>query len=223
MGRQHEHDLQLGNHGSVHSQYSHPGLGAHEAAPGDLYRFLDKVDEAVTLKVNGRVVPLNIQKGYATLDRIWTQGDVIELSLPMPVRRVIANERVEADRGRVALQRGPIVYCAEWPDNPQGHVRNLMLADDARLTAEVNSGLLGGVTVIKGNAVALAYDEQGKVKKKNAQEVAAIPYYAWANRGAGEMIVWIPNSEAAARPLPRPTVASTSKVYPPTALLGLNL
>jgi len=188
-----------------------PGWARNEAAPGGLYRFLDKVDEAVVLKVNGKPVPLNIDKGYASLNRTWNRGDVVELALPMPIRRVAANERVEADRGRAALQRGPIVYCAEWPDNPQGHVRNLMLADNAKLTAEFKPGLLGTVTVIKGNAIALAYDEQNKVLK-NQQEFTAIPYYAWANRGPGEMIVWIPNSEAAARPLPRPTVASTSKV-----------
>ncbi len=188
-----------------------PGWARNEAAPGQLYRFIDKTDEAVTLKINGKVVPVSIEKGYAGLTRIWKRGDVIELTLPMPIRRVVANELVEADRGRVALQRGPIVYCAEWPDNSQGHVRNLMLADNAKLTAEFKSGLLGGVTVIKGRAVALAYNGQNAVTR-NEQEFTAIPYYAWANRGPGEMIVWIPNDEAAARPLPRPTVASTSKV-----------
>lgn len=188
-----------------------PGWARNEAAPGGLYSFIDKVDDAVTIKVNGKVVPLNINKGFASLNRIWKQGDVIELSLPMPIRRVVANQRVEADRGRVALQRGPVVYCGEWPDNPQAHVRNLMLVEDAKLTAEFKSGLLGGVVVIKGNAVGLAYDDQNKVIK-NEQEFNLIPYYAWANRGPGEMIVWIPTSEATARPLPRPTVASTSKV-----------
>ena len=188
-----------------------PGWACNQAAPGGLYRFIDRVDDAVTLKVNGSGIPLNIEKGYASINRTWKRGDVIELALPMPIRRVIANELVEADRGRVALQRGPIVYCAEWPDNPQGHVRNLMLADNAKLTAEFKPGLLGSVIVIKGNAVALAYDQQDKVIKSE-QEFTAIPYYAWANRGPGEMIVWIPTIEAAARPLPRPTVASASKV-----------
>jgi hypothetical protein len=136
---------------------------------------------------------------------------VIELMLPMPIRRVVAHERVEADRGRVALQRGPIVYCAEWPDNAQGHVRNLMLADNATLTTEVKSGMLGGVTVIKGNAVALAYDQQNEVVRSE-RSFMAIPYYAWAHRGPGEMMVWIPNSQASARPLPLPTLASASKV-----------
>jgi DUF1680 family protein len=188
-----------------------PGWARNEAAPGGLYRFIDRVDDVVTLKVNDSGIPLNIEKGYASISRTWKRGDVIELALPMPIRRVIANELVEADRGRVALQRGPIVYCAEWPDNPQGHVRNLMLADNTKLTAEFKPGLLGSVIVIKGNAVALEYDQQNKVIKSE-QEFTAIPYYAWANRGSGEMIVWIPTNEAAARPLPRPTVASTSKV-----------
>jgi hypothetical protein len=136
---------------------------------------------------------------------------VIELTLPMPVRRVVANEQVAADRGRVALQRGPIVYCAEWPDNPRGCVRNLMLPDNVPLSADFNPSLLNGVVVIKGRAVGLAYTAQGKVSR-NEQEFMAIPYYAWANRGRGEMTVWIPNSESAARPVPWPTIATTSKV-----------
>ena len=188
-----------------------PGWARNEVIPGDLYRFLDKVDDAATLRINGKQVSFTLDKGYASVTRSWKTGDIIELSLPMAIRRVAANDRVEADRGRVALQRGPIVYCAEWPDNPQGHVRNLMLADSTKLSAEFKSELLGGVMVVKGNAVALAYDEQDKVVQRE-QEFTAIPYFAWANRGPGEMIVWIPNRESAARPLPRPTIASTSKV-----------
>ena len=76
-------------------------------------------NEPVALKVNGKPVPFKLEKGYATLNRNWKPGDVIELTLPMPIRRIVANDSVEADRGRVALQRGPLVYCAEWPDNPR--------------------------------------------------------------------------------------------------------
>jgi uncharacterized protein len=188
-----------------------PGWARNQAVPSDLYRFLDKVDESVALKVNGKPVAADIDKGYVSLDRTWKRGDIIELTLPMPIRRVVANERVEADRGRVALQRGPIVYCAEWPDNPKGHVRNLVLSDRENLAAEYKPDLLGGVVAIKGKAVALATDEQDKIGK-NDQEFMAIPYYAWANRGPGEMVVWIANNEATARALPRPTVASTSKI-----------
>jgi hypothetical protein len=104
---------------------------------------------------------------------------VIELVLPMPVRRILANDQVGADRGRVALERGPLVYCAEWPDNPQGHVRNLLLPDNAKLTSEFKPDLLNGVTIIKGKAFGLAYDAQGKVVRTE-QDFTAIPYYAWA-------------------------------------------
>src|SRR4029077_15027439 len=99
----------------------------------------------------------------------------------------------------VAIERGPIVYAAEWVDNPNGKVRNLMLPDSARLTAEFKPDLLKGVTVIKGKAVALAYDAQGKVGKAN-QDFTAIPYYAWANRGQAHMIACRPSPEANGKP-----------------------
>jgi hypothetical protein len=188
-----------------------PGWARNEPAPGDLYRFLDRADAPAVLKVNGKPVALNLDKGYVSLNRTWKKGDVIALDVPMPIRRITANDAVAADRGRVALQRGPLVYCAEWPDNPNGHVRNLMLPDDASLTSEFKPDLLNGVEVIQGRAVSLAYDDQGKVTQ-TAQAFTAIPYYAWANRGRGEMLVWIPDHEASGRPLPRPTLATTSKV-----------
>jgi uncharacterized protein len=191
-----------------------PGWARNEAEPGDLYRFLDRSDEPVVLKVNGQPIRVQLDKldkGYVSVARMWKRGDEIELVLPTPIRRVVANDQVAADRGRVALQRGPLVYCAEWPDNPGGRVRNLMLSDSTRLRSEVRSDLLNGVTVIKGKATSFNYDSGGKLEKKE-QDFLAIPYYAWANRGAGEMIVWIPNNEANVTPPPPPTIASTSKV-----------
>jgi len=188
-----------------------PGWARNEAVPGDLYRFTDKVNDPVTLKVNGKPVPIELNKGYVSLKRRWKKHDRIELNLPMPVRRVTAHDQVQADRGRVALQRGPIVYCAEWPDNPSGKVRNLMLPDGEKLTSEFDPGLLNGVQVIKGRACSVTAGEDGRIVKTE-QDFKAIPYYAWANRGRGEMVVWIPNSEAGVRVPARPSVASTSKV-----------
>ncbi len=188
-----------------------PGWARNEAMSGDLYRFADKFDQPAVLRVNGKPVPITLDKGYARLNRRWAKSDVIQLELPMPVRRVVANERVSADRDRVALQRGPIVYCAEWPDNPNGRVRNLVLPDKEPLQAEFKPALLNGVEVVKGRAIALAYSEKGTVSKTE-QEFTAIPYYAWANRGRGQMEVWIPKVESAARPTPWPTLAMTSKV-----------
>jgi hypothetical protein len=154
---------------------------------------------------------MTLEKGYVNLARKWKAGDTIELNLPMPVRRVASHEQVAANRGRLALQRGPVVYAAEWPDNPGGKVRNLVLPETAPLRAEFRPDLLNGVTVVKSRAVALAYDAQGKVTRTE-QDFTAIPYYAWANRGRGQMLVWIPASDAAARPAPYPTLAMKAVV-----------
>jgi hypothetical protein len=129
----------------------------------------------------------------------------------MPVRRVVAHPSVEADQGRVALQRGPLVYAGEWPDNSGGRVRNLLLPDDAPLSSAFRPDLLNGVQVVTGRAVALSYDAEGKVTRRE-QDLTAIPYYAWANRGPGEMVVWIPDRETSARPQPLPTLASRATV-----------
>jgi len=188
-----------------------PGWARNEPVASDLYRFEDKSSLAPTLKVNGKAVKPAIEKGYVALTRTWKKGDTIELNLPMPVRRVLANGNVVSDRGRVAIQRGPIVYTAEWVDNPHGEVRNLMLPDSARMTAEYRPTLLKGVEVITGKGEALAYDAQGKVTKTEEQ-FTLIPYYAWANRGRGQMMVWLPDSEGSARPQPFPTLATTAKI-----------
>jgi uncharacterized protein len=188
-----------------------PGWARTEPVPSALYRFVDTVSEPVTLSVNGYAEPVVLEQGYAVISRRWNPGDAVVLHLPMPVRRVMAAADVAADRGRVAIQRGPIVYAAEWPDNPDGHVRNLRLPDDVTLTREFRPALLNGVEVITGQAVSYVVDAQGAVQSRR-QPFTAIPYYAWANRGPGEMIVWIPREEAAVRPQPFPTVASSSKV-----------
>lgn len=188
-----------------------PGWARSQPVPTDLYRSLDAATEPVVVKVNGSPVPLTLDKGYVALRRTWKAGDVIDLVLPMPVRRVLAHDRVAADRNRVALQRGPIVYAAEWPDNPGRKVRNLVLPDASALAAQFRPDLLGGVTVVTGRAFGLAFDGAGKVTTTE-QPFTAIPYFAWANRGRGEMLVWIPRDESVARPTPWPTIATTSTV-----------
>ena len=175
-----------------------PGWARNEPVPGDLYTFLDAVKEPVTLKVNGKSVPLKIEHGYVSLNRSWKAGDVIDLNLPMAVRRVVANKNVQADVGRVALQRGPIVFCAEWPDNPGGKVRNLLLPDDEPLTAGFEPALLNGVETITGKAFSVTKDADGRLVKTE-RVFKAIPYFAWANRGKGEMEVWLADSENSVR------------------------
>ena len=108
---------------------------------------------------------MTLDKGFVTIDRTWSAGDVIALELPMPVRRVESNPQVMANRGRVALQRGPVVFAAEWPDNPNGRVRNIVLPDGNPLGSEFRRDLLNGVQVITGRAVGLAFDAKGTVRR----------------------------------------------------------
>jgi DUF1680 family protein len=159
-----------------------PGWARNEPVPGDLYRFADTNTEPVTLTINGNAAKFNVENGYAKLRRSWKSGDVVELNLPMPVRRILANPNVKADADRVALQRGPIVFCAEWPDNPGGKVLDLTMPDNQPLTAQFEPQLLNGVEVIRGRALNA---------DKGEQDFTAIPYFAWANRGPGEMTVWM--------------------------------
>jgi DUF1680 family protein len=188
-----------------------PGWARNEPVPSDLYRFLDASKDAASLEVNGRPAAMKLDKGYVSIARTWRPGDVIALTLPMPVRRIIAHPNVEADRDRVALQRGPIVYAAEWPDNPDGRVRNIVLPDSQPLSAEFRPHLLNGVTVITGRAFGLSRNESDSVTKAE-QPFTAIPYATWANRGRGQMAVWLARADSAARPTPYPTLATTSTI-----------
>jgi DUF1680 family protein len=189
-----------------------PGWARGEAIPGGLYRFVQmKHEAAVRLRVNGHDEPLALDKGYATISRTWKKGDKVELTLPMPVRRVVANERVKADVGRVALERGPLVYCLEWPDNPGQHVRNILLPDKQNFRTEWRPDTLGGIQTIEARAVSYRYGSGGKLEHTDSA-IRAIPYYAWANRGQGQMEVWIANDAATVKPTPYPTLASESKV-----------
>ncbi len=160
-----------------------PGWAQNRQLPSDLYRYVDDYDSPILLTMNGEPIPLNIINGYARIEREWTPGDEIKLDLPMPVRKVIAHEKVRADRRKMALQRGPIVYCAEAVDH-SGRVRNLYVDNDAEFHATFHPELLEGVCVVHGKA---------RRKDSNAEvKFTAIPYYAWAHRGIGEMTVWIP-------------------------------
>ena len=150
-----------------------PGWVNGQEMPSDLYSFVRRSADKPEITVNGQRVNYKMEHGYAVIERNWKKGDRLEVNLPMEVRKVIANSLVAADRGKVALQRGPIVYCAEWPDN-NGKVSDLVVPENAVFKPVYEPHLLDGVTVLKGTTL------------------TAIPYYAWANRGKGEMTVWFP-------------------------------
>jgi DUF1680 family protein len=149
------------------------------------------------LRINGEPVKAVPAKGYVRLERQWTNEDIVELYMAMPVERVYAHPNVQANVGRVALQRGPIVYCLEQVDNPGIPLNSIILPRDTKFETSFCKDLLGGVVVLKGKAKYEAEKEWdgllyriGPPKLKNC-EITAIPYYAWCNRGKGSMIVWI--------------------------------
>ena len=168
-----------------------PGWADNKAMPSSLYQFAKNSTKTVEIKLNNKSVDYKIENGYAVLKKNWRKGDGVEVSLPMEVRKVVANPQVIDDLGKVALQRGPLVYCAEWPDN-NGKASNFILPANIQFSTEFKKDLLSGVTVLKADAIAVLVDEGGMKVSTMQQPFMAIPYYAWAHRGKGEMMVWFP-------------------------------
>jgi len=168
-----------------------PGWAQNQAIPSDLYQFASTSSQQVAITVNGQPVAYTIQNGYAVINRTWTQNDKVEVVLPMEVRKVVANEKIKDDIGKVALQRGPLLYCAEWVDN-NGKTSNIIMPATTSFTTEFKADLLNGITVIKTATPAVNIAANGTAINTAQQPFTAIPYYAWANRGKGEMMVWFP-------------------------------
>ncbi len=188
-----------------------PGWAQGRPIASNLYHYLNNEPANINVKVNGDAIPLKMKNGFAKFRRTWHSNDTVELEIPMLIRRVVAHDSVKADIGRVALERGPIVFCAEWPDHDGGHVRNLLLPDDANLTTEFLADRLRGIQIIRGKATGYYLDQNEKLEKRE-RELQAIPYYAWAHRGKGEMTVWFARNETVVQPVGQPTLASTSQV-----------
>src|SRR5262249_11200406 len=133
----------------------------------------------------------SMEKGYAVIDREWKKDDTIELSIPMDVKRVKARNELKQDEERVALQRGPLVYCVEGADN-NGKAWNLLLPDKATFQVSFQKDLLGGLTTIQFQAPTIQLSADGQSISKKTKTVTAIPYYSWCNRGQNQMQVWLP-------------------------------
>lgn len=184
-----------------------PGWLQSTPVASDLYAYTTPA-EKYTLKVNGSTIKPAEGDGYATIVRTWKPDDVIELELPMEVRRVKANDQVEDDRGMLAMERGPIVYCLEGIDQPDSVVFNKFIPADAKIGATFDANLLKGVMVLSGTAKEVAQD--GSIKDVPFK---AVPYSTWNNRGAGQMEVWVADSKDRAVPTPEPTIASKAKTF----------
>jgi len=154
-----------------------PGWTENRPLPSDLYYYLNQDKKQISIEVNGIAQTIQSEKGYLRIKQTWKKGDRISIDLPMPVRRVLSHDKIEENAGRVALERGPVVYCAEWIDNG-GKALDLKLNDNMILDTEYRDQMLNGLTVIKG-------------QYPDGDSLMAIPYYAWAHRGSGEMAVWL--------------------------------
>jgi len=163
-----------------------PGWARNRPVPGSLYAYVERSDRAVAIEVNGRNVgAVPDDMGYVSLDREWRDGDVVRVDLPVETRRVVADRRVTQDRRRAAVERGAIVYCLEWPDVEGGRALDLRIDPALPLKPAVDAKLDGGVTVVRAEATSLTNPSAA------AKPVSLVPYYLWANRGVGEMTLWV--------------------------------
>lgn len=167
-----------------------PGWVRGQVVPSDLYTYADDQHPAYRVSVNGEEVQGDLVKGYLCIRRKWKKGDVVDIHFDMLPRVVKAHPSVEADRGRVAVERGPLVYCAEWPDN-DFNVHNILLNRHPSFQVTEKPELLNGIRLLTTDAQALSYDASGKLSLRDVK-LNLIPYYAWAHRGEGDMDVWLP-------------------------------
>lgn len=166
--------------------------------PSDLYQFSDGVKGSYSVKVNGQPVSGKLEKGYLVISRPWKKGDVVSVHFDMPVRTITAHEKVKADEGRVAVERGPLVYCAEGADNQGFSIFNFLMpqqpqfaVSDQQINGKRDVNFSVKAISVKGKAV--EQDAQGNPTVKDAT-LTMIPYYAWNHRGPGLMEVWMPRS-----------------------------
>jgi DUF1680 family protein len=194
-----------------------PGWAQNRPVPTDLYSYAERGDAEVAVRVNGKPAGMNLDKGFARIRRIWKKGDTVDIVFPMDPRRVVAHPSVKDNEGFVAVERGPLVYCAEGTDNG-GRALNIILPGGTALVSEERTGLLNGIVVLTGEALAAdpsavsrvgegagrdaAADDEEEAPPRSRRRLASgadlkphrlvlIPYYAWALRGEGEMTVWL--------------------------------
>ena len=168
-----------------------PGWANNQAVPGDAYHFSESSSEKISLSLNGVPANYKMVNGYAVIKKTWKKGDVVLLNMPMPIRKIEANNEIAEDRDRVALQRGPLVYCFEHVDN-NGKAMNILIPDNVNFASEYKPQLLNGVVVLEAEAPVTSLSTDGRSINTIKRKVTAIPYYSWANRGQGEMQLWMP-------------------------------
>ena len=170
-----------------------PGWVNNQPVPSDLYSYLTPSKDSYSIKLNGKPFTAKVEEGYAVIDRDWVKGDKVEYTLPMNIQRVIANEKVAADRGLVALERGPILFCLEDKDNTF-KVNSYILPDNAALKFSLNKDIFSGTYVIQGEGVSIYPSADNLTLQNEKKTFTAIPYNVWDNRGGAAMRVWLPRT-----------------------------
>ncbi len=188
-----------------------PGWARNRPVPSDLYRYDDGLTPQIQLSVEGRPLAIELDKGYALVRRQWDKGDVVTLDMDMPVRRIVANPEVKDNVGRFAVERGPLVYCAEGADN-DGKVLRKVPGPDVSFQVVPRPDLLGGMVQIE------------MMPQEKGDRLTLIPYYAWCHRGPNEMAVWLPDDP---KLVPPPTIASRARAsasfcFPSDSLFAIN-
>jgi DUF1680 family protein len=173
-----------------------PGWAQGHPVPSDLYTYEDSTPAAWLVRVNGRKLEARPQNGYVAISREWKSGDTVALDLPMAVRRVRGHPSIAATKDRVALERGPIVYCLEGADNG-GSVSDCLLPEQASITPVVKKDLLGGITVLSIAWAQRAEKTAGDQLSVKPATLTAVPYALWNNRGLYPMEVWVPRTPVA--------------------------
>lgn len=185
-----------------------PGWSQDAPVPTDLYSFTSKPSANYEVKVNGKKANVMTGGGYATVKRQWKKGDKVELTLPMDVKRVKAHEKVADDCGKLAIQRGPVMFCLEGQDQPDSLVFDKFIPDGTKFTEKYEPQLLNGVMTLTATGKKVL--PGGEIADA---ELKAIPYCTWNNRGCDHMAVWIPENAETAVAKPEPTLASTAMMY----------
>ena len=196
-----------------------PGWLRNQPVPSDLYQYTDGKRLGYMVSVNNsQLSTLNSQlteDGYLTIDRKWKKGDKVQIHFDMEPRTVRAHQKVEADRGMIAIERGPLVYCAEHPDNQFDLFSALINQEPVfKVKSEklkVKSGETYPIMTLSTDAQTLDFNKQGRLTVKD-QTLTLIPYYAWCHRGSGKMRVWQAHDLSATTPALPPTLASESKI-----------
>ena len=201
-----------------------PGWVKNQVVPSNLYQYTDAKRLSYGIMVNGQLVNGQLTSdGYYTIDRKWKKGDKVQIHFDMEPRTVRANNKVEADRGMISVERGPLVYCAEHPDN-SFDIMSALINQTPKFT--LGKGEVAGtsITTLITEAQTLDFNKDGKLTTQD-QKLTLIPYYAWCHRGSGKMRVWLPQDLNATNPSQPATLASESKVEtssPVPALSAIN-